>query len=85
VAAPEAKEETMPRRIEELIWRAFTDISFREGLLNGHRRELVNSLDLTDAEREAVLAVKADSLEAFAGALCQWSVEPGYIQGCGVA
>ena len=46
---------------------------------------LVNSLDLTDAEREAVLAVKADSLEAFAGALYQWSVEPGLMQGCSVA
>lgn len=75
----------MPRRIEELIWRAFTDVSFREGLLNGHRHELVNSFDLTAAEREAVLAVKADSLEAFAGALYQWSVEPGLVQGCGVA
>jgi hypothetical protein len=63
----------MPRKIEELIWRAFTDASFREGLLNGHRRELVNSFGLTDVEREAVLSVQADSLEAFAGALCQWS------------
>jgi len=67
----------MTRRIEELMWRAFTDVSFREGLLNGHRRELVNSLDLNDVERAAVMAVKADTLEAFAGALCQWSVSPG--------
>ena len=75
----------MPRRIEELIWRAFTDNSFREGLLNGHRRELVDSFNLTDTERQVVLSVKADSLEAFAGALYQWSVEPGLMQGCGVA
>lgn len=61
----------MSRRIDELIWRAFTDVTFREGLLNGHRRELVEALDLTDAEREAILAVEADSLEAFAGALCR--------------
>jgi hypothetical protein len=71
----------MPRKIEELIWRAFTDVSFREGLLNGHRRELVASFDLSDAEREAVLAVEADSLEAFAGALYQWSVGPELMQG----
>jgi hypothetical protein len=45
----------------------------------------VNSFDLTDEEREAVLAVKADSLEAFAGALYQWSVEPGLMQSCGLA
>jgi hypothetical protein len=80
-----AEEEMMPRRIEELIWRAFTDVSFREGLLNGHRRELVESFDLTQAEQEAVLAVKADSLEAFAGALCQWSAGPGLAQGSTLA
>lgn len=71
-----AEEETMPRGVEEVTWRAFTDVSFREGLLNGRRCELVNGFDLTDAERRAVLAVRADSLEAFAGALCAWTVAP---------
>lgn len=61
-------------RIDEMIWRALTDPTFREGMLNGHRREIVDSLCLPEAERQAVLAVQADTLEAFAGALCRSSV-----------
>ncbi len=59
------------RRIDELIWMALTDAAFRDRLLGGHRRELVRALNLTEAEQQIVLAIKADSLEAFAGALCQ--------------
>ena len=58
-------------RIDELVWAALTDPVFRERILNGHRREIVDSLCLPEAERQAVLAVKADTLEAFAGALCR--------------
>ena len=59
------------RKIDELVWLALTDSTFRERLLNGQRREIVASLGLTEVERRAVLAVKADTLEAFADALCQ--------------
>jgi hypothetical protein len=59
------------RKIDELVWTALTDSIFRERLLDGHRREVVAALSLTEAEREAVLAVKADTLDDFAGALCQ--------------
>jgi len=59
------------REINELTWRAFTDASFCEGLLNGCRREIVSTLDLTDAEREAVLNAQADTLEDFCRELCQ--------------
>ena len=59
------------RKMDMLMWAALTDDGFRQGLLNGHRRELVAQLNMTDTEKQAVLAVKADSLEAFAGALCQ--------------
>jgi len=59
------------RRIDELVWRALTDPDFRVRLLNGHRREALDSLNLTELEQQAVLAVKADTLETFAGALCQ--------------
>lgn len=58
------------RRIDELVWMALTDATFRERLLNGQRREVLEAFNLTDAERQAVLAVKADTLETFAGALC---------------
>jgi hypothetical protein len=58
-------------RIDELVWMALTDSAFCEKVLNGYRREIVDSLCLPEAERQAVLAVQADTLEAFAGALCQ--------------
>lgn len=61
------------RKIDELVWRALTDSAFRERLLNGqhqHRKALVASR-LTEAEQRAVLTVKANTLETFAGALCQ--------------
>jgi hypothetical protein len=59
------------RKIDELVWMALTDSAFREGLLNGHRRKLLGTLRLTEAERQTVLAVNANTLETFAGALCQ--------------
>ncbi len=59
------------RKMDMVMWAALTDPRFREGLLNGRRRELVAQLNLTETEKQAVLAVKADTLEAFAGALCQ--------------
>lgn len=62
------------RRIDELIWTALTDPVFRGQLLNGQRAEIVSALNLTEAERRAVLSVRADTLEAFAGALCQPAV-----------
>ncbi len=66
------------RRIDELVWRALTDSAFRERLFNGQRREVLATLSLTEAERQAVLAVKANTLETFAGALCQ----PGSLGYC---
>ncbi len=58
------------RKIDELMWIALTDPAFREQLLNGGRREVVTTLNLTEAEKQAVLAVQANTLDAFAGALC---------------
>ena len=58
------------RKIDELIWMALTDSAFCERLLNGHRREMLADLSLTEVERQAVLGVRADTLEAFADALC---------------
>jgi hypothetical protein len=59
------------RKIDELMWMALTDSTFRKRLIDGRRREALAGLELTEAERQAVLAVQADTLEAFAGALCQ--------------
>ncbi len=59
------------RKLDMVMWAALTDPRFRDGLLNGRRRELVAQLNLSETEKQAVLAVQADTLEAFAGALCQ--------------
>lgn len=75
----------MPRNIDALIWRAFTDASFGRGLLNGSRPELVDAMDLTAEEKAAILAVEADSLEAFAAALCQYYPGRGPAQGWNLA
>lgn len=75
----------MPRNIDALIWRALTDVHFRKGLLNGSRLELVDAMELTAKEKEAVLAVEADSLEALAGALCQCCHEPRFARGWNLA
>jgi hypothetical protein len=62
----------MPTRtIDELVWTALTDATFRKRLLNGQRPEVLETVGLTEAERQAVMAVKADTLESFAGALCK--------------
>ena len=58
-------------KIDELVWLALTDSGFCKGLLSGHRRELVAQVGLTETEQRTVMAVQADTLEAFAGALCQ--------------
>jgi hypothetical protein len=58
-------------RIDRLVWEAFTNPDLRARLLNGHRREVLNAFNLTETERQTVLAVEADSLESFAEALCQ--------------
>jgi hypothetical protein len=65
------KDNLGTRTIDKLIWLALTDTVFCDGLLNGHRRELLDALDLTETERETLLAVQADTLEGFAGVLCQ--------------
>lgn len=58
-------------RIDEMVWRAFTDGVFREGMLNGDRREMATAVGLSEVEREIVMSVRADTLEAFASVLCQ--------------
>lgn len=59
------------RKIDELVWNALTDPAFREQLLNGQRREALITAKFTEAEQQAVLTVRANTLESFARALCQ--------------
>ena len=57
-------------RVDELVWVALTDPDFCARLLNGQRREALSMFNLTEAEHQTVLSIEADTLEAFAGALC---------------
>ena len=62
---------TIPSTIRSHAFRPIsTDASFRERLLSGHRRELLDTLGLKEPERQIVLSVQADTLERFAAALC---------------
>jgi hypothetical protein len=73
VTIKENKMQDKPgtRTLDKLIWMALTDAVFCDGLLNGRRREILDALELTEMERETVLAVQANTLESFAGALYQ--------------
>ena len=61
------------RQVDELVWDALTNPDVRDRLLGGQelRTQVLQSLGFTEEERRTVLAVRADSLEAFAGALCR--------------
>jgi hypothetical protein len=58
------------KKIDQLIWLALTDASFCERLLHEQRHEVLDLVSLNEDERQAVLSVQADTLEAFAGAFC---------------
>ncbi len=74
------KNKRYVQKIDELIWKALTDANFRDGLLNGRRREILAAWDLTKVERKTVMAVQANTLEDFAGALCRDCTESTGIQ-----
>jgi hypothetical protein len=60
----------MPARtFQAVVGTALTDTTFRKDLLNGSRRRVLQSFDLTGEEVEAIMAIRAESLDEFAGAL----------------
>ena len=58
--------------LHTLVGTALTDSKFCHNLLNGRRRTLLTEFDLTNEEREVVLGVEAESIQAFAAQLCEW-------------
>ena len=58
--------------LQILIGTALVDRDFCEELLNGKRPAILAGFDLTDEEREVVLASEADSIQEFAVGLCEW-------------
>ncbi len=60
------------KSLQAVIGTAVIDAGFRKALLNGSRQRVIQSFDLTREETAAVMAIRADSLEQFAGQLDQW-------------
>jgi hypothetical protein len=58
--------------LQAVIGTAVIDSNFRKNLLNGSRYRAIASFDLTLEERDAVMGIRADSLEQFAGQLDRW-------------
>ncbi|HEY4687893.1 MAG TPA: Os1348 family NHLP clan protein [Anaerolineae bacterium] len=58
--------------LEEVVGQAIIDHDFRAGLLNGKRARLLSRFDLTPEETQALMSIRADSLEAFASQLYGW-------------
>ena len=58
--------------LQAVVGTAVIDSSFRKALLNGSRRRVIATFDLTHEEVDVVMGIRADSLEQFAGELDQW-------------
>lgn len=58
--------------LQAVIGTAVIDTEFRKALLNGSRQRVIQRFDLSREEFDAVMRVRADSLEQFAGQLDQW-------------
>ncbi len=58
--------------LQALIGTAVTDSEFRKALLNGSRSHAVQNFELTHEELDAVMAIRAETLEQFAGQLDRW-------------
>ncbi len=58
--------------IEEVVGYAIIDRDFRAALLNGKRASVLSRFNLTTEERQALMSIRAESLESFAGQLVGW-------------
>jgi hypothetical protein len=58
--------------LQAVIGTAVIDPQFRKALLNGSRQRVIEPFHLSREEHEAVMRVRADSLEQFAGQIDQW-------------
>jgi hypothetical protein len=64
----------MPRypNLQILVGTATLDSSFCDHLLKGDRYQAIAKFDLTEAEREVVLTIEANTITEFAQALLTW-------------
>ncbi len=58
--------------LEEVVGHAIIDRDFRADLLNGSRAHVLSRFNLSPEEKEALMSIRAESLESFAGQLVGW-------------
>ncbi len=58
--------------LQQLVNAAGLDAGFCERLLRGDREEAIKDLNLSEAKRQVILSVEADTLTAFAQVLQGW-------------
>jgi hypothetical protein len=58
--------------LQAVIGTAVIDQEFRKALLNGSRGYVIQPFNLSPEEFDAIMGVRADSLEQFAGQLDRW-------------
>jgi hypothetical protein len=58
--------------LEEVVGHAIIDRGFRADLLNGPRARALSRFNLTPEEQQALMSIRAESLESFAGQLAGW-------------
>lgn len=63
------------RALQAIIGHAIVDRGFRHELMNGGRERLLADFDLTEAERDVVRSIQAQTFEEFASELHSWIVQ----------
>jgi len=58
--------------LEEVVGNAIIDRNFRADLLNGSRASALARFNLSPEEKQALMSIRAESLESFAGQLAGW-------------
>jgi hypothetical protein len=58
--------------LEEVVGHAIIDRDFRADLLNGSRARVLSRFNLSPEEKQALMSIRAESLESFAGQLVGW-------------
>jgi hypothetical protein len=58
--------------LEEVVGHAIIDRSFCADLLSGPRAQALSRFNLSPEEKQALMNIRAESLESFAGQLAGW-------------
>ena len=59
-------------QLNALITRSLLDGQFCRDILNGRRIERLQEFDLSPAERQVILSIKADGIDQFIHQINQW-------------